>query len=246
LVLPSYDLIRFETLALYHSKIGNYQWANHYKDSLIALKDTLKIRLDYKKITVLESSLQAEKYMNERKSMEERASYERLIRSLIIVCLVLLLSGILYWFNQRRQKANQMLVDANKELNQYLHQIKEKNDLIEHISSQLQQTKLAIAEEDKNAYLENLQKSVILTDANWEEFKAIFERIFPQFFRHLNNNHPDLTPAEVRLLALEKLSIPDKEMGNMLGVSADSVRKTRYRLRKKHPELLGKKEDKEG
>jgi hypothetical protein len=34
-------------------------------------------------------------------------------------------------------------------------------------------------------------------------------------------------------------------MGNMLGISADSVRKTRYRLIKKYPELRDKKSNSE-
>lgn len=44
--------------------------------------------------------------------------------------------------------------------------------------------------------------------------------------------------AEVRLAALDKLNLADKVKGTMLGISADSVKKTRYWLRKKYPSLM--------
>ena len=248
---PSYDLIRLETMALYHSKINNFQAANCYKDSLIALKDTLKVQLDYKKIMVLESNLQAQKYINEREEFEIKAQNERFRRNLIIAVLVLLFGGIIYWFNQRRriekqlqqqkhEHAEGLLASANNQLLQYISNIKEKNELIDYISQQLEEanTNNTFTETEKKGYLENLQNSVILTEENWTEFKSLFEQVFPHFFTNLNKQYQDLTAAEIRLLALEKLNLPDKAIGNILGISADSVKKTRYRLRKKYPKIL--------
>jgi tetratricopeptide (TPR) repeat protein len=253
---PGYDLIRFETFALYHQKTGNFKLSTQFKDSLIAFKDTLKNLFDAKKLTVLEASLVAEKNLNDKKALAIKAENEKLIRNILIAGLAFLFVVVVFWLNNRRkqeklieaqkqQRAEEMLAQANKQLEQYLANIKEKNDLIESISSQIQESNLAIAEEEKNNYLENLQKSIILTDDNWSEFKAIFERIFPNFFKNLHKKYPDLTAAEIRLLALEELHLPDKDMGIMLGISADSVRKTRYRLRKKHSELLGEKDSDE-
>ena len=64
-------------------------------------------------------------------------------------------------------------------------------------------------------------------------FRQLFEQAYPHFFEKLHQLQPDLSPAEVRLLTLLKLNIPTKEMGFMLGVSAETIRKSRYRLRKK-------------
>ncbi|MBL0006610.1 MAG: hypothetical protein IPP25_05320 [Saprospiraceae bacterium] len=44
---------------------------------------------------------------------------------------------------------------------------------------------------------------------------------------------PDLTPGEIRLLAPTKLQITPRDMAGMLGISADSIKKTRHRLRRK-------------
>ena len=249
---PGYDLIRFETLALYNQKTGNFKLASQYKDSLIGFKDTLRVLFDAKKLTVLESSLQAEKYINERKILEINAQSERFRRNAIIMVLLLLFGGIVYWLVKRRkqeqvleqqkqQRAEELLARANQQLMQYLSTIKEKNDIVERISQQLEDANSiahTLSETERNKYLDNLQNSVILTETHWAEFKTLFEQVFPSFFTHLNKNYPDLTASEIRLLALEKLDLPDKDMGNILGISADSVKKTRYRLRKKHAALL--------
>lgn len=241
---PTYDLIRFETLALYHAKMKNFSLANTFKDSLLALKDTLKVKLDYKKVVVLESSLQAEKYINERRALQVEVTNERMLRNVIIFGLIVVFLGVVYWLNERqkqekrlqtekRQRAEEMLDHANQQLEQYLVNIKEKNELIETFSTQLERNNQRPEmnfEVEKT--LENLQQSVLLTEDDWQSFKALYEQVFPYFFFDLNKKYPDLTAAEVRLCALDKLNLTDKVKGTMLGISADSVKKTRYRLRK--------------
>ncbi|MBB3841530.1 tetratricopeptide (TPR) repeat protein [Runella defluvii] len=247
---PTYDLIRFETLALYHAKMKNFSLANTFKDSLLALKDTLKVKLDYKKVVVLESSLQAEKYINERRALQVEVTNERMLRNVIIFGLIVVFLGVVYWLNERqkqekrlqtekRQRAEEMLDHANRQLEQYLVNIKEKNELIETISTQLERNNQRPEmnfEVEKT--LENLQQSVLLTEDDWQNFKALYEQVFPYFFLDLNKKYPDLTAAEVRLCALDKLNLTDKVKGTMLGISADSVKKTRYRLRKKYPSMM--------
>lgn len=247
---PTYDLIRFETLALYHAKMKNFSLANTFKDSLLALKDTLKVKLDYKKVVVLESSLQAEKYINERRALQVEVTNERMLRNVIIFGLIVVFLGVVYWLNERqkqekrlqmekRQRAEEMLDHANQQLEQYLVNIKEKNELIEKFSTQFErnnQRPEMNVEVEKT--LENLQQSVLLTEEDWQSFKALYEQVFPYFFFDLNKKYPDLTAAEVRLCALDKLNLTDKVKGTMLGISADSVKKTRYRLRKKYPSMM--------
>lgn len=247
---PTYDLIRFETLALYHAKVGNFNLAIGYKDSLLALKDTLKVKLDYKKVVVLESSLQAEKYINERRVLQVQVANERIWRNMIIGGLIVVFLGIVYWLNERqkqekrlqmakRQRAEEMLAHANRRLEEYLVNIKEKNELIEKFSIQLTQNNQPADEQyEVEKTLENLHQSVLLTEGDWQNFKVLFEQVFPHFFLSLNRKYPDLTAAEIRLCALDKLNLADKVKGTMLGISADSVKKTRYRLRKKYPSLM--------
>ena len=214
----------------------------------MALKDSIRDARDNKKIIVLESSLPAEQFINDRKALES----DRYWRNIVIVVLILLSAAIVGWLLQRRrqekrmaaqesQHAKKMLAQANDQLNLYLQSLKEKNELIEQISRQLDEARTddqlpqPVSEND---HLEKLQTSVLFTEQDWEKFKQLFEQAFPGFFNGLSTQYPDLSPAEIRLLSLEQLEISDKEKGNMLNISAESVKKARYRLRKKYPGLL--------
>lgn len=70
-------------------------------------------------------------------------------------------------------------------------------------------------------------------DKNWEGFQELFEKVHDDFYRKLMQRAPDLSPAEIRLCCLLKLNLPSKDMAAMLGISPDSLRIARYRLRKK-------------
>ena len=45
---------------------------------------------------------------------------------------------------------------------------------------------------------------------------------------------PELSPAELRTILLDKMNLNLKEHAEILGVSIDAVKKSRYRLRKKY------------
>lgn len=70
-------------------------------------------------------------------------------------------------------------------------------------------------------------------DKNWESFQELFEKVHDDFYKKLMKKAPDLSPAEIRLCCLIKLNLPSKDIASMLGISPDSLRIARYRLRKK-------------
>ncbi len=70
-------------------------------------------------------------------------------------------------------------------------------------------------------------------DKNWDDFRATFDQVHPQFMTDLLRQYPDLTSAELRLAALLRMSMTSADTATLLGISADSLRVSRYRLRKK-------------
>jgi DNA-binding CsgD family transcriptional regulator len=78
-----------------------------------------------------------------------------------------------------------------------------------------------------------LHEAIILTHTDWEKFKEQFEQHYPDFYVKLHDKHPKLTPSEIRLVTLIKLQFSTKKMANILGISPQSIIKTRYRLKKK-------------
>lgn len=73
----------------------------------------------------------------------------------------------------------------------------------------------------------------ILTDTDWQSFKVYFEKVHPNFSAKLRKSFPAITEAEERLFLLLKLNLRTKEIAAILGISNDSVKKNRTRLRKR-------------
>ena len=73
-------------------------------------------------------------------------------------------------------------------------------------------------------------------DQEWEEFVTLFQEIHPQYIERINkvaNNN--LSSSELRLSMLLRLNLNSKEIASILRLTTDSVRVSRYRLRKKLP-----------
>jgi DNA-binding CsgD family transcriptional regulator len=126
---------------------------------------------------------------------------------------------------------------ARADLTTFVDNLQQKNALIDTITAQLEslsqtQPKHSDAEQLVEAQ-QNLVNSSLLTNEGWDEFRRRFERVHPGFFAQLKAQCADLSPAEERLLALSKLQLDTRQMSRVLGIAPDSIRKTKYRLRKK-------------
>ena len=64
-------------------------------------------------------------------------------------------------------------------------------------------------------------------------FEANFERVHDDFFQELKTYFPDLTSKELRLCALVKMNLTNKEIAPILNISLRGVETARYRLRKR-------------
>jgi DNA-binding CsgD family transcriptional regulator len=70
-------------------------------------------------------------------------------------------------------------------------------------------------------------------DKDWDEFKLYFEQVYVDFYQSLHEKYPDLTNTELRHCALIKLNLSISECANILGISPESVKISRFRLKKK-------------
>jgi FixJ family two-component response regulator len=68
---------------------------------------------------------------------------------------------------------------------------------------------------------------------HWKEFMVTFERVHHSFFKKLVQRFSDLTAADMRLIALLKINLNNTDIAVLLGISQDSLRVARHRLRKK-------------
>lgn len=68
---------------------------------------------------------------------------------------------------------------------------------------------------------------------DWLTFQLHFSNSHSQFFQNLKEQHPDLSPNEIKLCAYLKLNLSSKEIASLMNVAITSIEQSRYRLRRK-------------
>jgi tetratricopeptide (TPR) repeat protein/DNA-binding CsgD family transcriptional regulator len=134
----------------------------------------------------------------------------------------------------REEELKRSLEFRNKELTAYTVNFIRKNELIENIKERLDALRQAMPEHTKAfSPLYSLVQQNPGIDKDWEDFKRTFENVHQNFFSRLLERCPELTQSELRLCALICLNLSIKEMASLMGISPDSVKTARYRLRKR-------------
>jgi tetratricopeptide (TPR) repeat protein len=172
----------------------------------------------------------------------------------ILGSLLSVLGGLWFWYGQqaRRLKAEKELAEAHSglltqqlglqavELNaqktrlqDYTEMLLERNQRLADSTTPPAQTDEAETRPPETDFSYELYNQVILTDSDWEKFRRYFSSVYPNFLYNIKNRFDNISEAELRLFMLAEMGLDTKEMATMLGISTESVRKARYRIRKK-------------
>lgn len=137
---------------------------------------------------------------------------------------------------EKEQRLQAELEFRNKALTTHTLNLIQKNSILEDIRQTVSQA-LKTGPRDENtplfSKLINLIDYSFNQDKDWDEFKAYFEGVHPDFFSKLKKANPELSAGELRLCALIRLNLNLKESAGLLSISPDSVKTARHRLRKK-------------
>lgn len=221
-------------LSKVHAAARNYPKAYEFQSLYIALNDSLKSSENLSSIEKVKANYELDKKELEIKALNHEMHVKIIRRnSFIAACLALLVIGALV-YNRQRMIMNKRLESKRQLLDFYTHNLQEKSEMIDKINHDLETLKQRSVEEDTEIDKFNkILHAAILTDEDWENFKKAFEEVYPRFFAKLRYHYPDITVSELRLSALIKLKLSLKESASMLGISPESIKKSRYRLRKK-------------
>lgn len=86
---------------------------------------------------------------------------------------------------------------------------------------------------DSNENIEHLKNYNLSRNEQWHEFKNLFLKLYPAFDIKLNEKLGKVSNAELRLMMLHKLGLSSKEIAQILFISIEGVKKSKYRLYKK-------------
>lgn len=127
------------------------------------------------------------------------------------------------------------LENRSKSLTAHTLHIISKNKMLEDLRTKLQE----MSKEDMREQRKQILSLIKLIDQNfvqdkdWDDFRNIFEQVHGDFLEKLQKRSGDLTSADLRLASLIRLNLPSRDIATILGISQDSLRISRYRLRKK-------------
>jgi DNA-binding CsgD family transcriptional regulator len=226
----------YPLLAKQYAAMGQGDIAGLYLDSSIIIND--KLNIDFSGLLLAraqqKTNLEVEKNILE----EENAKSKE--RNIVLVFLFVLLLFVLYIhklqqkkFTQKKQLNEALLRQQERELLMATDQLKlfskriaNKNKLLDVLHNQY-------GELSTDLLPEFLQNNNIITSQDWDNFKILFEKVHSGYLHNLRQKLPELSPVEMRYMALAKLNFSNKEMAFSMGVSPESIRVTLHRLRKK-------------
>ncbi|TCI89981.1 tetratricopeptide repeat protein [Tenacibaculum sp. M341] len=221
----------------------SYDYLKKYADA----KDVNDTKIKNNSFLYYQSKFEAERKDNE--IFKQETTIELLEKDKIIsdtkrrtlwvtICAIVLLSILISYYIWRqgiikRKVLNAKIEKNRKELEEFTQQLINKSKVQESLTEELEKLKEEIGAQKSIEKIQDLTSTKILTQEDWYTFKLKFNRVHPNFFNKLKDKGFNLTKAEERLLALEKLYLDTKQIAGMLAISNDSVTKSRSRLRKK-------------
>lgn len=232
---------------------GEFSKALHYYKEHRKLSDTLFNAEKARIVAELQYGYETEKKDREIELLKAKEEGHRIVIILVSVAalasiflvITLFLSKKLQTVRYRekeahlvaeREKGQLALESSERELGTTTAFLQQKNKLLEELQLQLAalSAEAGHTQQEKLTDLSNaLTRAKLLTEDDWSQFRVIFDKVHPGFFNRLREQFYDLTPAETRLMALTHLNLGTKEIASMLGVSDQTVYKTRQRLRAK-------------
>lgn len=67
----------------------------------------------------------------------------------------------------------------------------------------------------------------------WDDFKVLFQNVSPEFLDRLGSMYPMLTQTDLKYCCYLMLNLSNDDICHLLGISSESVRTHKYRLKKK-------------
>ncbi|MBQ3738227.1 MAG: hypothetical protein II862_04465 [Bacteroidales bacterium] len=152
----------------------------------------------------------------------------------LLVFFSILIAILLVMFNRKRRRMLELELNAqhremtSKALNQ-MHV----NEVLNDVVNRLDQIKDAPekTETSLSSMIRDLNEMV--DDGSKKDFDYYFVQVHPSFYNNLKNDFPSLTTNDLRLCAFIKAKLSTKEIAELNNMSADSVKNSRSRLRKK-------------
>jgi DNA-binding CsgD family transcriptional regulator len=201
--------------------------------------DTLTAEINRSRLSAINAKIAFDDAQSNLEKANNVISNQKQTRNFILIGIVLLTIIALLFYNRkmlqqkhlaeetmRKQKlAEQEAQRAKAQITSFTANIIEKDNLIQKLQRQV------------NIENEQVTKSLLnytlITDSEWEKFRLEFFMAYPLFLPALQEKIPLVNPAEERLATLLYLKLTTNQIANTLGISKDSVGRSKRRLKQR-------------
>ena len=253
----------YKLLAELSMKLRDFENAFHYQSLHTDYVDSVRSKERTKQLAEMEVRFETDKKEKENQLLKKDNDLNRIYTVMAITSLFLVIVIAALFINRQRikVKAEKALIETgqkllqaeldiaklsaeqlrndidfkNKELTTYTLNLIQKNEILEEVKSHLEELKSVPAQEATlklNSLINSVNFSFYL-DKGWDGFRKHFEDVHETFFETLRSRQIDLSTSDLKLCALLRLNLNNKEISTILGISPDSIKVARHRLRKK-------------
>lgn len=235
---------------------GNKLKELHYLKDYISYQDTLSKTINYDKMQKIYWQWESERYQQSILQAEQKKNQLKIQYQLVAISLFLISIIIILLINRLRNKEKirstllekeqlQLAFEKNKldkeiivlrdSLEEFTDTIKINNETISQLRQELSQSEIVDQDfyQEINSNLSSMLDSHIMTEDRWTKFKIIFDRVYPGYLASEKEKFDNLSDNDLRLLALIKLKLSNRNMSELLGVTVEAVKKAKQRLKKK-------------
>lgn len=232
--LPDY----FATLSTVCKHLGLLEEALNYKDSLLAVNDSIEKITNEELLDQNKAKLEVLMAKTNLDKKVEQLNKQKLIAIfIIIICLLLLIMCILAYQTQRvknraaQQEMKLSIREKNNELAATKMFVTSRNELISNLLEKLGSMQSFDVVEVKRLIME--LKQMLKDNSKQDEFLINFEKANPDFSKKIQQLHPNLSASDIRFLAYIRMDLTTKEIAMLINITPDSCKRRKIRISKK-------------
>lgn len=219
-----------ENMGAYEQEVENLRYFNVLTDTINNRENVEKVQmLKYQKETL---SLE-QQYENQKAAMQQRHIFIILLLTFLLVVGSLVIVIIMLNRKRKLETTAAVLDTRNREVTSKTMEQIHLNQVLQDVVTKL--TYFSNNPKDNPNAVESAIRELknIIDDGSEKDFDFYFTQVHPDFYRKLQADFPNLTANDLRLCAYIKNNLNVKDVAEMTGISADSVKAARSRLRRK-------------
>jgi len=219
-------------LTLIYAAKRDFDKSNEFRNAFSVqnkkrFRDELKTQIAEIKIRYETEKREQEFALQEKENIS--LSQSLTIRNLIILVILLVIVTLLITYRYHSKLLLRNIDSKNRELAFAAIRMNKVNEIIDHIKKEI----LSKEVDDKDMLGRILKALPDNSEKDWNNLRIHFEQVHPNFFKKLQSTFEDLSQNELKLCAYIKVNLSNKEIANILHVTPQSVKMSKYRLKKK-------------